>query len=685
MIVGTAGHIDHGKSSLVKALTGTDPDRLKEEKARGITIDLGFAYEALPDGSVMGFVDVPGHERFVPTMLAGAHGIDLVILVVAADDGVMPQTREHLQILDLLGLGRGLVALTKADLVDADTLVEREIEIADALAGTTLDGAEVIPVSTLTGQGLDVLRARLAAEAARGRDRGADRGFRLAVDRAFTLAGAGTVVTGTVLGGRIAVGDTAVLSPAGMPVRVRSVHAQNRAAEAAAAGDRAALNISAPGLSKDMIRRGDMVVAPPLHAPTARIDAELRILATEAKPVGQWMPVHLHHAAEAVPARIVLFGDPVRPGETADVQLVLERPIAAASGDRFVLRDVSETRNVGGGRFLDPRPPERKRRTPERALVRDAWRERDDAAALARLTAVPPGFVDLAAFLADRGLGPEAAGAVLSPASTTLAVAGRPQVVAAERLEALDAAVLATLEAHHRDAPDEPGLGFERLRAAVAARLSTPLFRAVLARLHVAGTVAVEGAWVRLAGHRVQLTPEDEVLWDEIRPLVSAGERFRPPRVRDLARTLELDEDKVRRLMRRLQRAARVDEIALDHFFLRETVAEMAGVVADLGRDVDGGWFTAAQLRDRLDNGRKVAIQVLEFFDRHGLTLRRGDLRRPNPHRLDLFATATGADPGGESSPVGRPDFKSGWGREPVPGGFDSHSPPPISRAGGAP
>ncbi|WP_407051507.1 selenocysteine-specific translation elongation factor [Methyloraptor flagellatus] len=281
MIVGTAGHIDHGKTSLVKALTGVDTDRLKEEKARGITIDLGFAYRQLADGSVMGFVDVPGHERFVPTMLAGAHGIDFVVLVIAADDGVMPQTREHLQVLDLLGLDRGLVALTKADLVDADTLVQRELEIAELLAGTSLAGAEVFPVSTVTDAGVADLLDRLEAEAGEDRARDAGRGFRLAVDRSFTLQGAGTVVTGTVLGGRVAVGDTAVLSPAGLTVRVRSIHAQNRKAETAVAGDRAALNLVAPGLSKDAIRRGDMILAPSLHAPTLRIDAELRVLPGE--------------------------------------------------------------------------------------------------------------------------------------------------------------------------------------------------------------------------------------------------------------------------------------------------------------------------------------------------------------------------------------------------------------------
>lgn len=679
MIVGTAGHIDHGKTSLVKALTGVDTDRLKEEKARGITIDLGFAYRQLADGSVMGFVDVPGHERFVPTMLAGAHGIDFVVLVIAADDGVMPQTREHLQVLDLLGLDRGLVALTKADLVDADMLVQRELEIAELLAGTSLAGAEVFPVSTVTDAGVADLLDRLEAEAGEDRARDAGRGFRLAVDRSFTLQGAGTVVTGTVLGGRVAVGDTAVLSPAGLTVRVRSIHAQNRKAETAVAGDRAALNLVAPGLSKDTIRRGDMILAPSLHAPTLRIDAELRVLPSEPKPIQQWMPVRLHHGAVSVGARIVLLGDAPGPGETADVQLVLERPIAATARDRFVLRDVSESRNIGGGRFLDLRAPERRRRTEERARIRDAWRQTDDGAALAALLAEPPGFVDLTGFLADRGLDPASAEALAAAGALALfTLDGRLHAVRRDRLDTLGAEIEATLGAYHRDNPDEPGMGFERLRQQTAARVGAPLYRALLRRYQDAGLIATEGAWVRLASHKVELTPEDEALWDEIRPLISGEARFRPPRVRDIAHALELDEDKVRRLMRRMQRAARVDEVALDHFFMRGTVAEIVAIAREIADAAPGGWFNAATLRDRLDNGRKVAIQILEFLDRHGVTLRRGDLRRLNPHRQDLFRLDVDAPQGGESSPVGRPDFKSGWGRETVPGGFDSHSPPPI-------
>ncbi|MCB1545266.1 MAG: selenocysteine-specific translation elongation factor, partial [Rhodoblastus sp.] len=337
MIVGTAGHIDHGKSSLVRALTGVDTDRLKEEKARGISIDLGFAYAPAPDGSVLGFVDVPGHEKFVHTMLAGATGVDFVLLVVAADDGIMPQTREHLAILDMLGLERGTVALTKCDMVAPERIAEVSAEIDNLLASSQLAGAEVMPVSSVTGAGVEHLRQRLFEASAVTAARTGEGGFRFAVDRSFTLSGAGTVVTGIVLSGEVAIGDRVVVSPSGRAARVRSIHAQNRAAERGRAGERCALNLSGDNISKDAIARGDFVLTPELHAPTDRIDVSFRLLASEKKPIGQWTPLRLHHAASDVAARLVLLGDdPIAPGDEVFAQLVLEKPIAAAVGDRFV-------------------------------------------------------------------------------------------------------------------------------------------------------------------------------------------------------------------------------------------------------------------------------------------------------------------------------------------------------------
>ena len=315
MIVGAAGHIDHGKTALIRALTGVTGDRLKHEKARGITIELGFAYVPTRAGPPMGFIDVPGHERFVHTMVAGASGIDYAMLTIAADDGIMPQTREHLAILDLLGVGRGVVVVTKADLAPPERIAEVEREARALIAATGLAGAEVLAVSARTGEGVAALRANLeaAAEALQSRAGGAR--FRLAIDRVFTLQGIGVVVTGTVLSGSARVGDRLVISPQGLPARVRSLHAQNREAETAQAGDRCALNLAGPDVAKEAIRRGDMAIDPDLDAPTDRIDAELRLLASEPKPLGQSFTVRLHHASVEVGARVVPLGDgPIPPG-----------------------------------------------------------------------------------------------------------------------------------------------------------------------------------------------------------------------------------------------------------------------------------------------------------------------------------------------------------------------------------
>jgi selenocysteine-specific elongation factor len=689
MIIGTAGHVDHGKTALVKALTGVDGDRLKEEKARGVTIDLGFAYLPVDDGQVLGFVDVPGHERFVRTMLAGATGIDFALLVVAADEGVKPQTLEHLAIIDLLGVGQGLVVLSKADMATPQRLDEVAAELRTAIAGTVLEAAEALPVSAMTGQGLDALRAHLVAAAAVMAQRSAETRFRLAVDRAFTLQGVGVVVTGTVLSGTVRVGDQLLISPSGLPVRVRSLHAQNRPAETGRAGDRCALNLAGPGVSKEAVRRGDMVLDPALHAPTDRIDARLRLLRGEPKRVGQWFPVRLHHAAAEVGARIVILGEnPIEPGGEGDVQLVLERPIAAALQDRFVLRDVSARRTIGGGRFIDLRGPLRRRRTPERRRQLAALALADPTAAFAALLDAPPFAWDLAAFARDHALSDAQAQRLATQSGLIRLQSGDASIaISPERWRGFSADLIGRLAAYHGENPDLQGLGREKLRLQLQPRLPPPVFVAALQRLAGAGALVLDGAFVRLASHTARLAPGDEAAWAQIAPLLGGTERFRPPRVRDLAEATGRAERDIRRLLKLAGRMGWADEIAQDHFFLRATLREMIALCVEEAGRADGGAFTAAQFRDRVDNGRKVAIQILEFFDRHGVTLRKGDLRRLNPHRLDLFGpivvSSADAD-GGESSLVGRSDFKSEWGSEPVPGGFDSHSLPPSAPRSGS-
>lgn len=643
MIVGTAGHIDHGKTSLVRALTGVDGDRLKEEKARGITIDLGFAYLPLEDGQILGFIDVPGHERFVHTMVAGAAGIDIALLVVAADDGVMPQTREHLAILDLLGTRRAIIALTKADLATAQRLDEVRAEIREATRTTALANAAIVAVSAATGEGVDALREQLVAEARLLDERSDEGRFRLAVDRVFILPGIGVVVTGTVLSGVVHVRDTVLLSPSGLSARVRSLHAQNRSVETARAGDRCALNLTGEDIAKDAIHRGDMLLDPFLHAPTDRIDARLHLLASEPKAIATWTSVRLHHGSAEVGARVVpLAGQQLRPGHTADVQLILDRPLAAAVLDRFVLRDVSARRTLGGGQFLDLRAPERRRRTPARDAERTAMGMTDPAQSLAALLDMPSLARDLDAFARDRALSAAAQDelvATLSP--LVLEAEGERIALGQAQWQQWMDAVVERLEAFHTASPDVQGMAREKLRKAIKPELPPGAFLAALQHGDLSGRVRRDGAFVRLASHTMQLSPASEARWMSVAPLLGGEERFRPPRVRDIAGLLRQPEGEIRELLKLVARMGVVDEVSHDHFFLRATVHEMLQIAADVEAHAPDGWLTVAPFRDRLDCGRKVAILVLEFFDRHGVMLRRGTLRRIQPRFLDLFAPTT--------------------------------------------
>ena len=632
MIVGTAGHIDHGKTALVKALTGVDADRLKEEKARGITIDLGYAYSDLGDGRQLGFVDVPGHERFVHNMLAGATGIDAALLVVSAVEGIKPQTVEHLQIVDLLGLDRGIVALTKSDLTDDDQILERMAEVETLLASTSLKGAEIIPVSALTGQGIDELKAKLLALGESGKG---PSGFaRLAVDRCFVLSGAGVVVTGTIHAGEIKVDDRLVLTPSGLEARVRSLHAQNRPAEIGRAGERCALNLAGAKLSKEAIRRGDWVVSPELHVPTDRIDVRLKLLASEGQPLKHWSPVHVHLGSAHVMGRVALLeGDKMAPGASGLAQLVLEEKVGTLAGDRVILRDPSATRTLAGATVIDPFGPPRNRRSERRraelAALGDA-----DAEVLPKLLRLESGFVELARFGQSRNLRPAEVEKLLAAAGGEMleGYGFLSQTLAAARTDIVD-----TLKAFHQAKADAPGLQPERLRVTLKKRWPAPVFRVLLDREVKAKAVMIDGPYLRLPGHSLTLSPRDEALWKKISADL-ARERFKPPRVRDFAQTYGAPEVETRKLLQRLARLGKVIEVAPDQYFLRPVVAEMIAIAHAFGRE-----FSAAEFRDKLDNGRKVAILILEFFDRHGVTVRRGDLRRVVPQKLEQYGPPPGA------------------------------------------
>ena len=680
MIIGTAGHIDHGKTSLVRALTGVDTDRLKEEQRRGITIELGFAYLPRPSGDIIGFVDVPGHERLVHTMLAGASGIDFALLVVAADDGVMPQTREHLAIIDLLGIRRGIVAMSKCDLVTPERRVEVSAEIRAALAATTLAEVDIVPVSAVTDEGIAELLSRLDEAAASTRLRSADGRFRLAIDRSFSLRGAGTVVTGTVLSGRVTVGDRVMTSPGGLEARVRSVHAQNTAATLGLAGQRCALALVGPKIDPESVGRGDVLLDPTLHSPANRIDVTLKLLPSERKAISQWLPVKFHHGSAERNARVLaLRSGGIAPGEGDYAQIILDRPAAMAAGDRFVLRDSAATRTIGGGTILDLRPPERHRATPGRRAELEILAGHDPMAVLRRLFDGSRSFIDLAAFFRERAAAASLVEAAVKALDLVTFVDGERVVALTHGTwQSYASDAIHTLDRFHAEKPDLPGLGQERLRLALSPRLPAPAFAHALQQLVAEGKVILDRSWVRRPGHEVRLSDEEEQIWSRITPLLGGEVRFRPPRVRDIAKSQRIDEGFIRRLFKLASRRGDVDEIAQDHYFLSDTVIEMANIARTLAEADAGGEFTVIAFRDRVQNGRKVAIHILEFFDRQGLTMRRGDIRRINPHKRDLFSRSSAGEArpssrdGGETSPVGRPDFKSGEGRETAFGGFDS-------------
>jgi len=495
-----------------------------------------------------------------------------------------------------------------------------------------------MPVSSVTGAGVAELEARLLAAAAALPPRPAAGRFHLAVDRSFTLAGVGTVVTGTVFAGEVSIGDRMLLSPSGTEARVRGIHAQNRQAERGRAGQRCAINIAGPQIDKDKVQRGDWLLDPAVHAPTDRFDARLRLLSAEARPLRHWTPVHLHLGAAHVPARVALLDtELLAPGQTALAQIVTDRPIGTLNGDRLILRDQSAQRTIGGGLVLDPWPPVRGRRRPQRLATLRALERPSAAAALRDLIDGDPGWVDLSRFAQMWNLTPTEATETWRQAGLTIASATDQQFgFSPTRCDSVCHAVVQTLGEHHAKSQDSAGLEAERLRLATSIRMPPPVFSAVLAGLLRDKAVEADGPWLRLPGHVVKLTAGDERLWSRIKPLMQR-ERFQPPRVRDYAQALSAREDDVRQMLRRLAKMGQVIQVAPDHFFLRSTVVEMIAIADRLAAGSADATVTAGAFRDKIGSGRKVAIQILEFFDRAGVTVRHGDTRKVSREKLDRF------------------------------------------------
>jgi len=636
VIVATAGHVDHGKTSLVKALTGVDADRLPEEKKRGMTIDLGFAYLPLAT-RVIGFVDVPGHERFVHNMLCGVPGIDLALLVIAADDGPMQQTREHLAILDLLGVARGAVALTKIDRVPPERVHEVADEIGALLAATSLAGAPVFPLSSLTGAGLDALKKHLEAAAHDTDLRDANGNFRMSVDRCFTIAGAGLVVTGTAMSGEIALGDEVCALLVDARARVRSIHAHNAPAKSGRAGQRLALNLA--GIEgRKPIARGDWIVRGAVPPPARRIDARLRVV--DPQPLNHWTPVHVHLGAAHVLGRVaVLESAAIASGESARVQLVLEQPIGAVRGDGFIVRDQSSRRTLGGGTVIDVFPPARGRAKPERLAWLAAMALDDDAEALRALLAQAPGGVNLARFAANRNV----RGDTLFSQVSMKVAAGLG--FAPEAWSALRATALKGLEAWHAQAPDSVGLPAERV--VETPRLPRDALVALVDELAAEGAIVREGLGVRLASHRVRFSGADAALWNGALPALEKS-ALRPPTLAELAGALKSDARKLESALSHAARQGLLVRVSKTRFFLPAALRELEAIARAAAGP--GGAITAAGFRDRSGIGRNATIEVLEYFDRIRFTRRIGDT-----HVLvrQMGETASAADSGRDSHPGG--------------------------------
>lgn len=628
MIGATAGHVDHGKTALVRALTGIETDRLAEEKRRGLSIDLGFAYQPTAGGDMLGFVDVPGHERFIATMLAGVGAIDRALLVIAADEGPMPQTAEHLAILELLGIEGGAVALTKIDRIDETRRVKVMGALVALLGEGPLAGAPVFPVASPQGEGIAALRAWLEREAAALAPRAPCGNFRLAIDRCFTLDGAGLVVTGAVWSGTAQIGDSLVLSPMGAAVRVRGIHANNREAAEARAGERCALNIAGRGLSRTDIGRGDWLVAEPAHAPTPRLDGCIRVLGGERRVLRSRTLVHLYLGAAHVTARVhPLDRESIEPGETGLAQLVLDRPIGALFGDRFVLRDGASRHTVGGGRVIDPFAPARGRAKHARLAALSGMAADSAPDALAALLVATPDGVDLNRFACARNLTVAAAAALWRAADMVhVDRAASRYGLSPAHGRALKVAILAALGRGHEEQPERTGIEVDRLRRRLERRVPIPLIEGVVDVLAETGKIRRMGARLALADFKPTLPGPDQALWRRVRPQLASSAAA--PVVHELAESLDLETAALRRFLQRAESLGLVARVSENRFLSVDHVRDLAAAAEALAMDSPDRRFTVAAYRDRAGIGRNLAIEVLEYFDRTGLTERLDTVRR---------------------------------------------------------
>jgi selenocysteine-specific elongation factor len=615
VIMGTAGHIDHGKSALVKALTGVDPDRLKEEKERGITIDLGFADLAYEGDLTIGIVDVPGHERLVRNMLAGAGGIDFVLMVIAADEGIMPQSREHLAICDLLKIKSGLVAITKSDLVEPDWLELVESEVRDFVKGTFLEGAKIIPVSSVTGQNLERLREAIGEVAREVEVKPSEGLFRLPVDRVFTLKGFGTVVTGTAVSGSASVEETLDILPGGLKTRVRGLQSHGRPVKKVYAGQRAALNLQ--GIEKEDLHRGDTLVSAGRFSPTRAVDARLELL-PDAPPVKNRGLVHFHLGTSETVARVILYeAEQLKPGGSSYCQLRLQDPVVAQSGDRFIVRRFSPVDTIGGGEVLDPQPGRRRKRDGiadlevfERGTVAEKIAQKVRKSSMRGIE-----VAQLEGWL--RAEVPSIASAVKELEKQGEVKRHGDTLIHSDASAAFAKAVIERLGKFHRTNPMKPGMSKEELRGAL--RMEPRMFNSMVQAL---GEVAVEKDILRLKSFKAAASDADRQ-----RVLKLLDEKgFQPPDKKELASALGVDEKKMAGILGLLATEGSAVRMSDTLYLSRASYDRMIEMLK--GHYAKKPEMTVAEFRDLLGTTRKYALPYLEHLDSNGVTLRVGDVRK---------------------------------------------------------
>ncbi len=628
IVLGTAGHVDHGKTSLIRAITGIDTDRLKEEKERGITIELGFAPLVLPGGQRLGVVDVPGHERFVKNMVAGAGGIDMVLLVIAADEGVMPQTREHLDICTLLGVKRGLVALTKIDLVDGDWLSLVQEDIREFLKGTFLEGSPMIPLSVATNTGLQELITAIE-DVSSGIEQSTDAGvFRLPIDRVFTMKGFGTVVTGTAISGMLKTGEAVEVYPGRMKAKVRGIQVHNEAAETAVTGQRAAVNLQ--GVEKETVKRGNVLSHPGALEPATRFDARLTHLPSAARKLKSRALVRFHTGTSEVIARIILLDrDEIGPGEESCAQILLESPAVAMAKDRFVVRSYSPVRTIGGGEILDPLPRKHKRHNPaviEEMKILQKGSDPDRAALIIRRA----GLAGITAPMISvrTGINPHQVGRILqemySRKEAILWDREAQRIVSFPIYKDLQERALGAIKAYHEKFPLKAGMSKEELRMTLGDFIDTKLFNASIRDLEKAGTISVNKESIQIPDHRVNLQGDLEELRERIRRMyLEAG--LAPPTVKEILERLAekaRDAGNVLKVMVSEGILIKVDE---DLYYHRDIILKLRDDYRNLL--IRDGKSTPATFKDMTGLSRKFIISLMEYFDAAKLTIRVGDHR----------------------------------------------------------